>query len=407
MVVGTPHVGINRNTRLACWTRRCFTLVVLGGFMAGCENPDRISMIEYQEMEASLREQAAEDDLEQLNPQQITLADHKPYRVQVGDEMTVTMVGLQADQYAPVEIVVRVHPNDLDQAPQISLPVVGVISLSDGADAMTLGQVEQAVLAAHRDLIGQNEMAVHANLVGSKETTVLVFGAAATPGMIRLRQDERNPLYAVAAAGGFQGISSGIVRVKSAQPQLGEVVYDFNDINDIRRALIAPPLDTGDTVVVEAAEESAIYVTGLIQRPGPILVPPHSQLSVRRAIAAAGGIREYIQVAEATLTRRMNDGEQVMVKLELGKMLAGREPDVALVPGDVLHIPNTVETMLQEWAVRNIVIGPFSIGMRYDPLAQYNAERALRQDNNVSLGDAIRSSLGSTIPQVVVPPVVP
>lgn len=380
-------------------------LLASGILISACETPDRISREMLISMEEERRVASDEAGPKDVRPEQIGLTDTKPYRIQVNDELVLTMTGLQADQYAPVEMVVRVHAGEMDQVPQISLPVVGVVVLGTTNEGMTLGEVEQAILTAHRTIVADQAMSVHARLFGSSDTTVLVFGAAAQPGLIRLRSNERNPLYAVASAGGFQGISSGVVRVKPAQPQREEMVYDFNDINDIRRALLAPPLQTGDTVIVEAGEESAIYVTGLIQRPGPILMPDHSELSVLRAIAAAGGIREYIQVEEATLTRRLSDGEQVMVELNLGEMLAGKAADLALHPGDVLHIPHTVDTVLQQWAIQNILIGPFQLRLSYDPLAQYNAERALRQDNDISLGDAIRSSLGSSIPSIVVPPV--
>jgi hypothetical protein len=94
----------------------------------------------------------------------------------------------------------------------------------------------------------------------------------------------------------------------------------------------------------------------------------------------------------------------------LQDVYAGLAPDLALRPGDILEIPHTFDTIAQEWFVKNMLLGPFQVGVRYDPLAQYNANRALNeanQFNQQSLNQAILQSIGSGLPQLFVPPVTP
>jgi hypothetical protein len=148
-------------------------------------------------------------------------------------------------------------------------------------------------------------------------------------------------------------------------------------------------------------------VGGLVNRPGPILIPPQSTLSVLRAVTAAGGLREYLRVKDATLVRALPNGEQVHVKLNFDDMLAGRAPDLALRPGDILNIPQTASTLTQEWFLRNMLLGPFNVGLRYDPLAQYNANRVLKTqaDGGDGLLQGIRTTLGTSLPEAFVPPV--
>jgi hypothetical protein len=98
------------------------------------------------------------------------------------------------------------------------------------------------------------------------------------------------------------------------------------------------------------------------------------------------------------------DGRQVFVKLELDKILSGAVPDVALHPGDVVHVPTTAGTFAQEWFLRNVLLGPFAVGVHYDPLAQYNANRAIDAANNDSLEQGLIQSIGSGIPGIFVPP---
>ena len=330
-------------------------------------------------------------------PMPVTLADNNPYRVQPGDVLELTLIGLQEDRYAPTVLRVRVHDNG-----EIELPVVGGVAVAK----LTLEEAEQAIERAHVPSVVKS-LAVFVDPVNRETTTVLVQGAVAHPGLVELKPDERNLLYAIVAAQGFWPEASGKVRVRHASGDRPEMLYDLNDPTHIRAALAAPPLETGDLVIVEAAEQSAVYMTGLIQRPGPLILPDGSELSVLRAIAAAGGIREYINVKEGTLVRRLANGEQVHVKLALGDMLAGKAPDIALKPGDILEVPHTADTLAQEWFVRNIQLGPFSLQLRYDPLAQYNANRAISANsrNGGTLNNAIRTSLATTIPSVIVPPV--
>lgn len=362
---------------------------------AGCAAPDqRISVAEMQ-----AREQAVVPaEPVAVTQEELGLTDFHPYQVGAGDVLEIRMTGLREDPYAETGLIARVHEDGT-----ISLPVVGRIEVQ----GRELGAVEEAIIAAHvPDVV--RDLAVFVQLTGPENTTVLVQGAASAPGLVRLPQNERNLLYALAEAGGFGSQSTGRVWLKPIRPERQDVLYDLNDVNDLRRALLGPPLEPGDVLLVETAENSAIYISGLVNRPGPIMIPPQSTLSVVRAISAAGGLREYIDVKEATLVREMPDGEQVHVKLDLGDMLKGRAPDLALKPGDVLQLPHTLDTFTQEWFFRNVLVGPFSVGVRYDPLAQYNANRAIEADEglggNASLTSSIRTSLATSIPSLVVSP---
>ena len=51
---------------------------------------------------------------------------------------------------------------------------------------------------------------------------------------------------------------------------------------------------------------------------------------------------------------------------------------------------------MQEWFFRSMIPGPFNVGLHYDPLAQYNANRVLQQNaGNAGVLQGIRSTLGS------------
>ena len=75
-----------------------------------------------------------------------------------------------------------------------------------------------------------------------------------------------------------------------------------------------------------------------------------------QAIAAAQGLRTNVIPREATLIRRMPDGTDAHVKLDLQRLTSGKDPNLVLAVGDILWVPETPETMIQDWINRNIFI---------------------------------------------------
>ena len=385
--------------RITCKQVVSIALVVA---CSGCakQKGERISMTEYQQLQAS----QATPEVLQVAPERLVFTDQSPYQVQPRDTLTIKLIGLILEQpFTPTALDVRVHDDG-----QIQLPSAGSVHVA----GLSLNQVEQAITAAYVPAVVKDAqlLSVFVQLVQPEETTVLVLGAVGSPGMVKLPRNQRHVLYALSMAGGF-GLSSSAVQISAPSPgrvkvrpvrsEGAEMVYDLRQINDVRRAMMAPPLESGDILFVEAQTESAIYLSGLVMRPGPIMLPRDGEMSVLRALAAAGGTREYLIINEGTLIRTMGNGEQVQVKLDLGGIIAGRCPDFALKAGDILHVPHTLDTLAQEWALRSLIPGPFNVGLHYDPLAQYNVERAVR--NNGTSRNGIRESISSTLPNLFVP----
>lgn len=341
-------------------------LAVLVWSAGGCKD-NRITVGEMKQIEAHL----AQRDPVAVDPAQLALTDMHPYRIRPGDVLAVRMVGLQQDRYAMTPLQVRVYADG-----KISLPVVGNVQVG----GLELGAAEQAIIAAHVPSVVK-DMSVYIELTGPEATTVFVTGAVNQPGILALRQNERNVIYAVALSGGFTPASSGRIKVTRIRPERGEIHLDLYDPNDLRRALLGPPLEPGDIVDVEAAEASVIYVTGVLNAPAPLMIPPRTELSLLRVLAASGGLTDFIGPNEATLRRRLANGDFVQVKLDLAKIQLGEAEDIALRAGDILEVPHTVDSRLRQWFAENIRVGPFGVTATYDPVADYRA-RILRNDRN-------------------------
>ncbi|MFO0839887.1 MAG: polysaccharide biosynthesis/export family protein [Phycisphaerae bacterium] len=365
----------------------------------GCGADDRIDLHRLDQIEDELRAApAVVAKAEDLNVPEV-----KPFVVRAGDVLSINMIGVNSiDPYTPVTMRARVRADG-----NIALPSVGDVQVA-GKD---FDAVEQAIIKAHVPSVVQS-MSCNVDIAGPKTTTVVVQGAAGQRGLVTLQSDQRNVLYALAGSQGWNG--SGRVRVRPIRPERQEVAYDLNDMNDLRRAMIAAPLESGDMVLVEGQPPNSIYMLGLVTNPGPVQIPPASELSLARAVASAGGLTDFLEPKEGTLWRQFADGRQVRVKVPVAKILAGEEPDIALRGGDILEIPHTLETRMRDWILQNIRIGPFSLSTRYDPLAQYNIQR-FRNDNRRSNGtnggnsfrNAIENSLRLSVPDLLIPTVQP
>jgi len=268
-----------------------------------------------------------------------------PYRVGPDDVLEIQLTGADGNPLlSPVRV--RVGRNG-----EIELPVVKAVKVAD----LELQDVEDAILQAYTPAV-YKEAVCHATLVSPGTTRVLVVGAVTTPGLVPLRHSERNLLYAIVGAGGVSELASGTATLRRIRRPAEEVTLSLTEPGQLRAALTLEPLEDGDIVEVQAAQPNRIFVGGLVNRAGPQDYPPGSKVTVLQALAAASGLRTDVFPKEGTLIRNMPDGRDVQVKLDLGRLARGEDPNIALAPGDILWVPETWETRVQDFFNRNIFL---------------------------------------------------
>jgi protein involved in polysaccharide export with SLBB domain len=193
--------------------------------------------------------------------------------------------------------------------------------------------------------------------VAKPETTnVLVTGAVTSPGLVPLRRTERNLLFAIVGAGGVSDMASGQVSLKKIRCPNEILTLDLSKADDLKKAIALPPLENGDIINVKPSTPNTIFVGGLVNMPHAQAYPPGVEVTVLQALAASGGLRTDLTPREATIIRRMPDGHDVQVKLNLDRVTTGKDPNLTLAAGDILWVPYTAETRVQEWINQNIYI---------------------------------------------------
>ena len=321
--------------------------VILAGVamagLAGCGKMDhRISLEEFQALQARAEAERA------YVPQWKELADNavidqrlSGYRLGPDDVITVT-VRTTSEQFPVPPTQARVNGQG-----QIDLVMVGKLDVND----LTIQEAEDVIREAYVPRYFR-EASVHVALDQAAPTRVVVMGAVTNPGLITLRRTDRDLLHAVIAAGGMSIMSSGRITLQRLRQPDKTVTVDFTDPMGIKAMLTMEPLQSGDIIRVHPATPNTYFVGGLVNAPRPQTYPPGTNVNVLQALAGSAGLRTDVTPSTATLVRRMSNGQDVHVKLDLKRMRKGRDPNIELQSGDILWVPETTLTKVQDFINR-------------------------------------------------------
>lgn len=368
------------------------------GMQTGCQE-HRISYSQFLAMQQQpfvAPESPAPDPVANQQTTERLNSNFGPYRVGSGDIIGLTVLGSEGAPLFPV-IQTRVDRNG-----EVDLPLVGATAVAD----MELQDVEKAI---HKKYVPGvvRECVVHAVLVAPETTNVLVVGAVTAPGLVPLRRTERNLLHAIVGAGGVTELASGMATLRRIRRVEEITTVNLTDAVQLAGALALDPLEPGDIVYVHAANPNIVYIGGLVNRPSTQTYPSGTERNILQALAAAGGVRTDVFPREGTLIRRMPDGKDVYVKLSLNRLATGKDPNIALAAGDILWVPETVGTRVQDWVNRNVffragaTVTYSATGVEYlnRPAQQSGGASSNLQDQFDPLGFLTRNTLLQQINQ--------
>ncbi len=316
-------------------------LLPLAGLL-GCSD-NRISLQQFMQAQQTPHVSTAPPTTQ---PAQ-TMGDHYmgPYRVGPGDVLGIRLTGVEQTGVV-VPIPVRV-----DREGNIDLPIVGRVHV----EGMEFQDVEKAIQNAYVPSV-YRQAAINVELVKPEAVTVLVTGAVSQPGLVQLPRTQRNLLYAITGAGGASNVASGEVLLRRLRSPDQQMTFNLFQPDQLQQTLTMEPLQNGDVVIVQAAQPNAIFVGGLVMAPHVQMNPPGTEMNVLQVIAAAGGIRTDVTPKDMTLIRRMPDGTDKHVKLDVERIQKGKDPNITLAPGDILWVPETALTRAEEWFNKNIFL---------------------------------------------------
>ncbi len=242
------------------------------------------------------------------------------------------LLSINVFEVPELNITVRVSENG-----DITLPLLGTIR----AGGMTRNQLEKHMAALlEKSYLKNAQVTVFIKEYQSKKVSVI--GAIKNPGNYDLI-GKQSLLQLISLAGGLTESAAGriIVIRQYKNGKSASLKIDLDELMMNGKAELNIPLNAGDIVNIPVERTSDVYVFGQVNNPGYIKVKSSSQMTILKVIAQAGGFTDRARSGNVLITRRVNDKE-IKLKVNVNKILRGKQEDFVIQANDIVFVPESV-----------------------------------------------------------------
>jgi polysaccharide export outer membrane protein len=123
-------------------------------------------------------------------------------------------------------------------------------------------------------------------------------------------------------------------------------------------------LRDGDIVTIPSPGIGDFYLVGEVARPGVYSLTGR-KITLLQSIAAAGGLTAVAVPWRTELVRRISEGEEEIIYVDLAKISRGEVPDFYIQPEDVIRV-GTDQGAIYNAVIRNAFRATYGLGFVYD-----------------------------------------
>jgi polysaccharide export outer membrane protein len=242
------------------------------------------------------------------------------------------LLAINVFEVPELNITVRVTENG-----DITLPLLGTIK----AGGLTRFQLEKKMAALlERSYLKNAQVTVFIKEYQSKKVSVI--GAVKNPGNYDLI-GKQSLLQLISMAGGLtEGAAGRIIVIRQYKNgKNASLKIDLDDLLMNGNADLNIPLSPGDIVNIPVERTSDVYVFGQVNNPGYIKVKSSSDMTILKVIAQAGGFTDRARRG-SVLVKRKEKGKELKIKVNVKKILRGKQTDFIILPNDIVFVPESV-----------------------------------------------------------------
>lgn len=161
----------------------------------------------------------------------------------------------------------------------------------------------------------------------------------------------RRLLDVLAVAGGLPATASHVITISRAG--VAEPIVVDLGTDPLRSSLANIPIFPGDTIIV--GRIGVVYMVGDFKTPGTIPLTQYTPLTLMEATAMSGGLAYQGKYSDVRLIRTVGD-HRTVVKLDIQRILHGKDPDPILQANDIVFIPDsTIKTFIQNGSLGTVL----------------------------------------------------
>ncbi len=246
-------------------------------------------------------------------------------RIGPGDLLKIDVFGLD-----DLDRTARVLGNG-----SISLPLLGSFQIAGLTPAEAERRIER--LLSDKRLVKEPEVSIFVEEFVSR--AVSVQGAVVRPGVYQLI-GRRTLLDVLGEAGGLDPRSGRMISILRKGPG-GEnqwLEIDSEKLTDEGDLSLDVAVRPGDVIMVPHSRRFRVYVTGAVERPGPVEFESGEGITVLQAITAAGGPTARASLGKVHIIRRFAGGTQERIDVNLKRIRKGKDEDLPLEKNDTVVV---------------------------------------------------------------------
>jgi polysaccharide export outer membrane protein len=215
----------------------------------------------------------------------------------------------------------------------IELPLLGAIPVAGMTAGEIRARVEALVLEKY---VNRANVSVVIKEFANKPVSVL--GAVLRPGSLSI-SGRWTLMTAITAAGGLSDkAGSRILVLRRADNGLSDTLeIRTDDLFASATELWNIPIQPADVINVVPRTSITVFCLGQVNTPGALLFDSEDRLTLLSVIAKAGGLNE--RASNTIRVKRLGpDGKDVESVVDFKRIVAGKDPDLAIKPNDVIVV---------------------------------------------------------------------